>query len=76
MLVRDQGNGIPEELFDKIFDPFFTTRSEGSGLGLSVIHSIVKKHNGKVSVRSELGSFAEFTVLLPALKYSGKEKNL
>jgi len=75
MSVRDQGNGIPEKLYDKIFDPFFTTRSEGSGLGLSVIHSIVKKHNGKVSVRSELGCFAEFTVLLPALKPAGKEKN-
>ncbi len=75
MSVRDQGNGIPEELYGKIFDPFFTTRSEGSGLGLSVIHSIVKKHNGNVSVWSELGSFAEFTVLLPALNNSGKEKN-
>jgi PAS domain S-box-containing protein len=75
MSVRDQGNGIPEELYDKIFDPFFTTRSEGSGLGLSVIHSIVKKHNGKVSVLSELGSFAEFTVLLPALKNLSKEKD-
>ncbi len=75
MSVRDQGNGIPEELYDKIFDPFFTTRSEGSGLGLSVIHSIVEKHNGKVSVKSELGSFSEFTVLLPALKNRPGEKS-
>ncbi len=75
MSVRDQGNGILEGLYDKIFDPFFTTRSEGSDLGLSVIYSIVKKHNGKICVRSESGVFAEFTVLLPALKNSGKEKN-
>ena len=65
--VRDQGDGIPEDLHGKIFDPFFTTKNDGSGLGLSVIHSIVNKHNGQVSVRSELGSFAEFTILLPAL---------
>ena len=59
----------------KIFDQFFTTKSEGSGLGLPVIHSILKKHNGKVTVQSELGNFSEFTVLLPASKNLPREKN-
>ena len=65
--VRDQGCGIVKELRDKIFDPFFTTKKEGSGLGLSVIHSIVNKHDGYVGVQSEPGHFTEFTIFLPAL---------
>ena len=65
--VRDQGCGIDEDLRSKIFDPFFTTKKEGSGLGLSVIHSIVNKHDGHVGFHSELGSFTEFTFFLPAL---------
>ena len=67
ILVRDQGCGIGKELRQKIFDPFFTTKKEGSGLGLSVIHSIISKHGGYVSVQSEPGRFTEFTILLPAL---------
>ncbi|MCK5539590.1 MAG: PAS domain S-box protein [Deltaproteobacteria bacterium] len=65
--VRDQGCGITEELREKIFDPFFTTKKEGSGLGLSVIHSIVNKHGGYVGVQSEPGCFTEFTFYLPSL---------
>ena len=65
--VRDQGCGIDEELREKIFDPFFTTKKEGSGLGLSVIYSIVNKHDGYVDVQSEPGRFTEFTFYLPAL---------
>ncbi|MEA3332991.1 MAG: response regulator, partial [Pseudomonadota bacterium] len=65
--VRDQGCGIAEELREKIFDPFFTTKKEGSGLGLSVIHSIVNKHDGYVDIHSEPGHFTEFSIFLPAL---------
>ncbi len=65
--VRDEGLGISEELRAKIFDPFFTTKKEGSGLGLSVIHSIITKHDGYIGVRSESGQFTEFTIFLPAL---------
>ena len=65
--VRDQGCGIDEELQEKIFDPFFTTKKEGSGLGLSVIYSIVNKHDGYIGVQSEPGHFTEFTFYLPAL---------
>ncbi|MCD6534833.1 MAG: PAS domain S-box protein [Deltaproteobacteria bacterium] len=65
--VRDQGCGISKELQEKIFDPFFTTKKEGSGLGLSVIHSIVNKHDGYIGVQSEPGCFTEFTFYLPSL---------
>ncbi len=65
--VRDQGCGIDLELHEKIFDPFFTTKNEGSGLGLSVIHSIIKKHNGYIGVQSQPDLFTEFNIFLPAL---------
>ncbi len=65
--VRDQGCGIDPELHEKIFDPFFTTKEEGSGLGLSVIHSIIKKHNGYIDVQSQPDLFTEFNIFLPAL---------
>lgn len=65
--IRDQGCGIDPGLHEKIFDPFFTTKSEGSGLGLSVIHSIIKKHNGYIGVQSQPDLFAEFNIFLPAL---------
>ena len=48
--IRDQGAGIPLENMDKIFDPFFTTKDAGTGLGLSVVHQIVTRHGGEVTV--------------------------
>ncbi|HIE06965.1 MAG TPA: response regulator, partial [Desulfarculaceae bacterium] len=65
--VRDQGHGIVPGIKQKVFDPFFTTRSEGSGLGLSVIHSIISKHDGHVAISSVPGKFTDFIVFLPAL---------
>jgi signal transduction histidine kinase len=50
---RDTGKGIPREIKDKIFDPFFTTKKEGTGLGLSVCHGIIKAHGGRMYVESE-----------------------
>lgn len=46
--IKDQGNGIPEELKEKIFEPFFTTKAGGTGLGLAVVHSIINAHNGTI----------------------------
>lgn len=65
--VRDTGEGIPEEHIAKIFDPFFTTKEigKGSGLGLSIVYGIVEQHGGKISVFSEQGKGAVFTVSLP-----------
>lgn len=64
--VRDQGPGIPHKDRGRIFDPYFTTRLDGSGLGLSVAYSIVRRHDGRISVDSEPGEGASFTVYLPS----------
>jgi PAS domain S-box-containing protein len=66
--VRDQGVGIPQEHLDKIFDPFFTTKQKGNGLGLSVVYSIISKHDGHIAVESELGKGTVFHIYIPASK--------
>jgi signal transduction histidine kinase len=65
--VSDSGVGIPPENLERIFDPFFTTKEvgQGTGLGLSVSYSIIKKHNGKIEVESAPGVGSTFTILLP-----------
>jgi signal transduction histidine kinase len=64
--ISDTGPGIAPENVEKIFDPFFTTRSSGTGLGLSIARRIVEEHKGEISVVSEPGRGATFTVKLPA----------
>ncbi len=64
--VRDFGIGIPKDHFQKIFDPYFTTKQKGSGLGLPTSYSIIKKHNGYMTVDSELGKGSTFSLYLPA----------
>ncbi|MGB5985228.1 MAG: PAS domain S-box protein [Desulfobacterales bacterium] len=64
--VQDQGLGIKAEHLKKVFDPYFTTKQKGSGLGLAVAYNIIAKHNGKLTVTSQLGEGATFTILLPA----------
>ena len=64
--IADQGPGIPPENLRRIFDPYFTTKETGSGIGLAVAYSIVRRHEGKIDVESELGSGATFHVALPA----------
>lgn len=65
--VADTGHGIPPAVMERIFEPFFTTKDQhkGTGLGLSTVHSIVKAHKGSVSVYSEPGKGARFTVPSP-----------
>jgi PAS domain S-box-containing protein len=64
--VSDEGVGIPANLLPKIFDPYFTTKTRGSGLGTSTVYSIIKRHNGLISVQSALGRGSTFTIYLPA----------
>jgi PAS domain S-box-containing protein len=64
--VSDEGPGIDGENLPKIFDPFFTTKAKGTGLGLALSYSIIKKHGGHISVESEPGKGATFHVYLPA----------
>ncbi len=63
--VADDGMGIEEENLKKIFSPYYSTKNKGFGLGLSLIHSIIHKHQGKISVHSEKGKGTRFTILLP-----------
>jgi PAS domain S-box-containing protein len=63
----DSGMGMPEDVRQKIFEPFFSTKgAHGTGLGLSVSHSIIERHEGSISVVSEPGTGTAFTIDLPA----------
>lgn len=63
--VRDTGKGIDKEDLPHIFDPFFSRTDGGTGLGLSVVHGIVKKHGGIITAESLPGKGATFTIMLP-----------
>lgn len=64
--VKDAGVGIPAKNLVKIFDPYFTTKENGSGLGLATVYSIIKSHNGYITVESEEGRGSVFQIFLPA----------
>ncbi len=67
LVVADSGCGISDDALGRIFDPFFTTKpvGEGTGLGLSVVHGIVRAHEGTIIVDTEEGKGSTFTILLP-----------
>jgi two-component system cell cycle sensor histidine kinase/response regulator CckA len=64
--VKDHGIGIQKENLDKIFVPFFTTKIKGRGLGLPIVNSVVKKHDGIIEVSSKVGVGTTFTIYLPS----------
>ncbi|MEJ2716395.1 MAG: ATP-binding protein [Deltaproteobacteria bacterium] len=69
--IQDNGIGIPKENLGKLFEPFWTTKGvDGTGMGLATCYAIVKRHQGKISVHSEQGKGATFTVRLPLAEKS------
>ncbi|MCF8146748.1 MAG: PAS domain S-box protein [Deltaproteobacteria bacterium] len=72
--IADQGMGIAGKHFSRIFDPYFTTKQKGSGLGLATTLSIIKKHDGHVTVESRLEDGATFHIYLPASEKAPPEK--
>ncbi|MFH2034187.1 MAG: ATP-binding protein, partial [Candidatus Margulisiibacteriota bacterium] len=65
VIVSDSGHGIAPDHLKKLFDPFFTTKYAGTGLGLTISHSIIDGHRGSIDVKSELGKGTTFKVSLP-----------
>jgi two-component system, NtrC family, sensor kinase len=66
--IRDNGNGMTSEVVEKLFEPFFTTKppGEGTGLGLSITNEIITgQHQGEIKVKTEVGIYSEFVILLP-----------
>jgi len=66
--IKDNGNGIQQNIIGKIFQPFFTTKptGQGTGLGLSLSYDIIKAHGGEIKVESEEGEGTEFIIVLPS----------
>ena len=65
IMVKDTGEGIPQDIIQKIFEPLFTTKAKGIGLGLAIVKSIVDRHNGRIEAESESGKGSTFMVKLP-----------
>lgn len=67
--VSDNGHGIDSKIIDRIFDPYFTTKDagKGTGMGLAMVHGIVKNHGGGIRVNSEIGKGTQFDILFPVI---------
>jgi len=75
LTLVDDGIGIPAKYLAKIFDPYFSTKHSGNGLGLTICHSIINKHNGHLGVESTLGKGTTFTIYLPSAGVSGNQED-
>lgn len=65
VLIKDNGNGMNEEIQKRIFEPFYTTKSKGTGLGLALTHKILESHSAIINVSSEINKGTEFTIRFP-----------
>ncbi len=68
IVISDTGKGIPKDKIKYIFDPFFTSKIYGPGLGLTITQRVIQEHGGTISVESDLGKGATFTIRLPLKK--------
>ena len=75
--LSDTGPGINPDIIDRVFDPYFTTKGvgKGSGMGLSVVHGIIKNHNGAITVDSKPGKGTTFNILFPKATEKSKMEN-
>ncbi|HEY1807690.1 MAG TPA: ATP-binding protein [Acidobacteriaceae bacterium] len=74
--IRDQGEGIPDEIRSRIFDLYFTTKKEGSGIGLAMTYRIVQMHHGQIDVESKSGSGTTFVLRLPVISAGSGQRVL
>ncbi|MDJ0856119.1 MAG: response regulator [Desulfobacterales bacterium] len=76
LIVRDDGHGIDPAILDRIFDPYFTTKEmdKGTGMGLAVVHGIVRSQKGCIQVRSRIAGGAEFEVMFPVAQRQGQQE--
>jgi PAS domain S-box-containing protein len=76
LTVSDTGHGMTPEVIKRIFEPYFTTKKtgEGTGMGLAVIHGIVKSYGGDISVRSQPGKKTSFDVFFPCFREGSREE--
>ncbi len=71
--IQDNGTGMHEDIKDKIFEPFFTTKEvgEGTGLGMSIVYNMIKKHKGEIRVESQVGEGTKFILIIPVMQQNG-----
>jgi PAS domain S-box-containing protein len=78
LTVQDTGPGIAPDILERIFEPFFTTKDvgQGSGMGLAVVHGILKSHNGAITIKSALGNGTTFEIYLPRIDATAADEAL
>ena len=78
LTVHDTGDGMPDDILTRIFDPFFTTKTKekGTGMGLSVVHGIIKNHRGIIIVESEQKVGTAFKIFLPIVKSEKRDEDI
>lgn len=70
IMFTDNGEGMPLDVQERCFEPFFSRKSSGSGLGLSVCHGVMKRHNGSIAVTSEPGKGTTFHIAFPGISFT------